>query len=100
MAEDSTLQVKILNGSDADAPELKNVTWKKNTEDFDGYQVSYAMKGKKAKTANITKNTTAKKVIKKLKKGKKYTVKVRGYKTIDGTKIYGAWSAAKKVKVK
>lgn len=28
MAEDSTLQVKILNGSDADAPELKNVTYK------------------------------------------------------------------------
>lgn len=28
MAENSTLQVKILNGSDADAPELKNVTYK------------------------------------------------------------------------
>ena len=33
-------------------------------------------------------------------KGKKYTVKVRAYKTVNGKKYYGKWSKAKKVKVK
>lgn len=98
--EDAVKAVKVA-GVKAKAGKKKiTVSWKKNTTDFDGYQVSYAMKGKKAKTVNIAKNTVAKKVIKKLKKGKKYTVKVRGYKTIGGAKTYGAWSAAKKVKVK
>ena len=60
--EDAVKAVKV-DGVKAKAGKKKvTVTWKKNTEDFDGYQVSYAMKGKKAKTANITKNTTAKKV--------------------------------------
>ena len=33
-------------------------------------------------------------MIKKLKKGKKYYVKLRAYKTVNGTKIYGPWSTA------
>ncbi len=36
----------------------------------------------------------------KLKKGKKYTVKVRAWKTVNGKKYYGKWSSAKKAKVK
>ena len=74
------------------------VTWKKNA-DVAGYQVYYKT-GKKAKTVKVTKNTITKKVIKKLKKGKKYTVKVRGYKKINGQMVYTKWSKAKKVKVK
>ena len=33
------------------------------------------------------------------KKGKTYYVKVRAYKTVNGTKLYGEYSASKKVKL-
>lgn len=75
------------------------VKWTKNTK-FDGYQISYKKAGASAKTVKVTKNTTTKKVIKKLAKGKKYTFKVRGFKKIDGKVIYGKWSAAKTKKIK
>lgn len=48
----------------------------------------------------INKNKTNKKVIKKLKKGKKYYFKVRAYKTIDRKKVYGPYSSVKLVKCK
>ena len=32
-----------------------------------------------------------------LKKGKTYYVKVRAYKTVNGKKLYGAYSAVKRV---
>ena len=41
-----------------------------------------------------------KKVIKKLASKKKYTFKVRGYKKVDGSMVYGKWSVAKTVKIK
>ena len=53
---------------------------------------------KAAKTYTVKKNV-AKKVIKKLKKGK-YFVKVRAYKVIKGNTVYGKYSKVKKVKVK
>ncbi len=74
------------------------VTWKKNAN-VDGYQVWYKT-GSKAKTVKIAKKNATKKVVKKLKKGKKYTVKVRGYKKIGGKMVYTKWSSAKKVKIK
>ena len=74
------------------------VSWTKNTG-VEGYEVYYKT-GKKVKTVKITKNSTTKKVIKKLKKGKKYTVKVRGYKKVNGQMVYTKWSKAKKAKVK
>lgn len=75
------------------------VTWKKNTKVFGGYQIQYKV-GKKAKTIKIKKASIAKKVIKKLKSKKKYTVKVRGFKKVGGVLVYGKWSAAKKAKIK
>ena len=63
---------------------------------FDGYQVSYKIKGKKKwKKVTVKGGTKTKKVIKKLKKGKKYQVKVRGYKTISGAKVYSKFSKTK-----
>ena len=38
--------------------------------------------------------------LKKLKKGKKYYVRVRIYKVVNGNKIYSSWSTVKSVKVK
>ena len=54
------------------------------------YQIQYRVKG-----SSKWKTTTAKtktKTIKKLKKGKQYQFKVRAYKSVSGTKYYGAWS--------
>jgi len=58
-----------------------------------GYQISYRANGtKKRKAVDSKKN---KKTIRKLKKGKKYQVRVRGYVKVDGEKYYGKWSAVK-----
>lgn len=78
------------------------VTWKRNKK-ADGYQITYAQSKnfKKAKkNVMIKKNKTTKKVIKNLKSGKKYYVKVRAYKKSGNKKIYGAYSKVKTIKVK
>lgn len=75
------------------------VIWKKNAKVFGGYQIRYKV-GKKTKTIKIKKASIAKKVIKKLKSKKKYTVKVRGFKKVNGALVYGKWSAAKKAKIR
>lgn len=78
------------------------VTWKRDKR-ANGYQITYAQSKnfKKAKkNITINKNKTTKKVIKKLKSGKKYYVKVRAYKKSGNKKIYGAYSKVKTVKVK
>jgi hypothetical protein len=90
--------------SSVTSPKTKNVkvTWKKDTQ-ATGYEVVYATNSKFTsgkKTVTVTKNSTTSKTISKLTKGKTYYVKVRSYKTINGKKIYGAYSAAKKVKCK
>jgi hypothetical protein len=72
------------------------VKWKPNKAKFDGYELSYVPKPKKkAKKVTVKKATASKKVIKKLKKGKKYKVKIRGYKLFGTTKVYGKWSKVK-----
>jgi large subunit ribosomal protein L4 len=38
------------------------------------------------------------KTIKKLKKGKQYQIRVRAYKSVSGSKYYGAWSKVKTTK--
>ena len=73
------------------------VKWNRNTK-ATGYQVSYKT-GKTEKTVTIKSNKTLSTVIKSLKKGSTYSVKVRGYKTVSGVNYYSAWSSAKNVKV-
>jgi hypothetical protein len=77
------------------------VSWTKDNT-VTGYEVQYSLKKnfKGAKTVKITKAGTTKKVIKKLKSGKKYFVKVRSYKKAGKVMLYGAWSKAKNAKVK
>ena len=76
------------------------IKWKKNTK-ASGYQVVYSTNKKFTgkKTVRKAKTTTSYKV-KGLKKGKKYYVKVRSYKTVNGKRIYGAYSTAKKATIK
>lgn len=74
------------------------VTWKK-INGVAGYQVQYALK----KTFKPAKSVTAKKAtvtVKGLKKKKTYFVRVRAFKKNGSKKVYGAWSAVAKVKIK
>ena len=77
------------------------VTWKKD-KNVSGYQIKIATKKnfKGAKTYTVKSYKTYKKVIKKLKANKKYFVKVRAYKTVGKSKVYGAYSAVRSCKVK
>ena len=57
------------------------------------YQIQYRIKGKKKwKAVTIT---GTKKVIKKLKKGKKYQIRARAFSKISGKAYYGKWSKVK-----
>lgn len=77
------------------------VTWKKD-KNVSGYQIKIATKKnfKGAKTYTVKSYKTYKKVIKKLKAKKKYFVKVRAYKTVGKSKVYGVYSAVRSCKVK
>ena len=74
------------------------IKWKKQSG-VTGYQIAYKKSGswkmKLVKGASKSSLT-----VKKLSRKKKYSVKIRAYKTIDGKKVFGAWSAVKKAKVK
>ncbi len=83
------------------------VTWKKPTGAFlthtTGYEVMYALNSKFTsgkKTVTIAKNATVTRKVTKLKAKKKYFVKVRAYRLIDGKKQYSPWSAVKTIKTK
>ena len=62
------------------------------------YQLAYKLKG----SSKWKYKTTSKKTItvSKLKKGKKYTVRIRTMNSTNGQKYYGKWSKSKTVKVK
>lgn len=68
-----------------------------------GYKVQIALnkkftKGKKTVTVKGAKKTSA--VVKKLKNNKKYYVRVRAYKTVNGKKLLGKWSKVKSTTTK
>ena len=78
-------------------------SWKKQATETTGYEVQYSTDKNFAsgnKTINVKKNKTTSSTIKKLKAKKKYYVRVRTYKTVNGAKIYSEWSSTKKVTTK
>ena len=79
------------------------VTWKKQNKQTTGYKIQYTTdkKFKKSvKASTITKNKYTSKTIKKLKKNKKYYVRIRTYKTVGKQKYYSDWSKSVKVTTK
>lgn len=78
------------------------IKWSKKTTQSTGYQIRYSLKSSFSSYEDvlIKKDTTTSKTIKNLKSKKNYYVKIRTYKTVDGKKIYSAWSSTKKVKTK
>ena len=77
------------------------VKWAAHTN-ISGYQVQYALNKKFTKSKKtIGFDAYATEYTKSgLKAKKTYYVRVRSYRIIDNVKVYGAWSAAKKVKTK
>uniref|UniRef100_UPI003FEDE6CD fibronectin type III domain-containing protein n=1 Tax=Coprococcus sp. TaxID=2049024 RepID=UPI003FEDE6CD len=78
-----------------------SVTWKKQKK-ISGYQIQYSTGkafAKGTKITNIVKSSD-KAVIKKLKKGKTYYVRMRSYQKSGSKKTYSAWSSYTKVKIK
>ena len=78
------------------------IKWKTKDAQVSGYQVQYSTKSSfsSAKTVTVSGKSKSSKTVKKLKSKKKYYVRVRTYKTVDGKKIYSSWSAKKTVKTK
>ena len=79
-----------------------SVIWKK-VGGVKGYQIQVATDKKfkkNKKTVNIKKQKTTKTTVKKLKAKKKYYVRVRTYKIVNGKKVYSSWSKVKSVKTK
>ena len=80
------------------------ITWKttKGIKDkATGYQISYRRKGTKKwyyKLVKGAKKSTL--TLKKLRRKKRYSVKVRMYKKVSGKTYYGTWSLTRTVKVK
>ncbi len=77
--------------------------WKKNSS-ATGYQIQYSTSSKftskTTKTVTISKKSTVSKTISKLKSKKKYYVRIRTYKKVNGKKYYSSYSTVKQVKTK
>lgn len=72
--------------------------WKKSSN-VTGYEIRYTI-GSSSKTIRVKNKAAVKSVIKNLKKGKTYTVRMRTYKTISKKTYYSTWSAAKKTVIR
>ena len=78
------------------------VQWKKGASGVKGYQIQYSLKSsfKNSKTVTVKGVKTTKKAVSKLKAKKKYYVRVRTYKVVNGKKVTSNWSAKKTIKTK
>ena len=83
------------------AKKQMQLTWKKGSG-IKGYEIEYSLKKdfKNAKTIKISKPGTVKKSVKRLKSGKKYYIRIRTWKKVNGVVYYSAWSKIKKLKIK
>ena len=73
------------------------VTWK-NISGETGYQISQSTSSTGTKIVSTYATTSGKYKTISATRGKTYYYKVRAYKTVDGKKIYGPWSAPVKFK--
>lgn len=80
------------------------VTWKKQATQTSGYEIQHATDKKftkNKKTQNISSNKTISKSVTKLKGSTKYYVRIRTYKTVNGTRYYSDWNLySKTIKTK
>lgn len=93
------LTAKVINVTNSKKGKAK-VTWYRNPN-TSGYEIQYATNKKfsKAKTVTVSADNGSK-TISSMKKGKTYYFRVRGYRTVAGTKYYSDWSSSKSIKIK
>ena len=79
------------------------VKWRKVSAGT-GYEIKYStsssFKSSKTETTRIEGKSKTSKTISKLKKGTKYYIKVRAYKTVNGKRYYGSYSSVRTVRVR
>ena len=104
----ATEQVNVAKPKSTNTKKIKaakkavSVEWKK-VSGVNGYEIQLATDKKfkkNKKTVTIKKQKTTKTTVKKLKAKKKYYVRIRTYKIVNGKKVYSAWSKVKSVKTK
>ena len=108
-AESSTVKtatkVKKVTLSSVKSAKAKQLTasWK-TANGASGYVLEYSTSkkftSKTTKKVAFKKGTTKKTTVKKLKSKKKYYVRIRAYKTVNGKKVYGSYSSVKSIKIK
>ncbi|MGN0531830.1 MAG: leucine-rich repeat protein [Eubacterium sp.] len=78
------------------------VKWYRRSTQTTGYQVQYSTSSKFTgpKTVTVSKYSTTSKTVSKLKAKKRYYVRVRTYKIVNGTRYYSSWSKYKTVTTK
>ena len=93
-------------------PEIKKITtkdrtmtlkWKKAQSGMNGYEIQYSTDKtfkKKAKKIEIKKIKKTSRVIKKLKRGKRYYVRIRSFNRKGMYYKYSKWSKVKSIKIK
>ena len=80
------------------------VRWTTTEKNTSGYQIEYStsktFKSKYSKKVTVSGKENSSVTIKKLKKSKKYYLRIRTYKKVNGDKIYSTWSKSKTQKTK
>jgi len=79
-----------------------SVQWNTLPGQVDGYQLQYGTVSDFSSDTvklKVRGDTTGSTLLTGLKSGKKYYVRVRGYRTVDGKKVYSKWSDTKSVKL-
>ena len=104
----ATEQVNVAKPKSTNTKKIKaakkavSVEWKK-VSGVSGYEIQLATDKKfkkNKKTVTVKKQKATKTTVKKLKAKKKYYVRIRAYKTVNGKKVYSSWSKVKSVKTK
>lgn len=94
------LTAPTLNNLVNKASKKLEIKWKKNSKAA-GYQIQYSTSKKfsGAKTITVKSKNTTKKTISRLKKNKKYYIRIRSYKKSGKTTYYSSWSSVKSKKI-
>lgn len=103
--EDEDIIISVSNTKFKSIKSGKNyINLKWNKKSVSGYKIQYStsssFKKNKTKTKNISSSRIISTKIKGLKSNKKYYLRIRPYKVVDGVWYYSNWSSKKTIKTK